>query len=53
MMEFDHVMLPVVNNVNVISSIRAKAKQHQSFKLFLEERSAKYRDLLLHTELDG
>ncbi|XP_041858782.1 general transcription factor II-I repeat domain-containing protein 2A-like [Melanotaenia boesemani] len=45
---FDHVMTPVVKTIN---SIRAKAKQHRSFKLFLEECSAEYGDLLLHTEV--
>ncbi|XP_041854559.1 zinc finger BED domain-containing protein 5-like [Melanotaenia boesemani] len=45
---FDHVMTPVVI---IINSIRAKAKQHRSFKLFLEECSAEYGDLLLHTEV--
>ena len=45
---FDHVMAPVVK---IINSIRAKAKQHRSFKLFLEECSAEYGDLLLHTEV--
>lgn len=40
---FDHVMAPVVK---IINSIRAKAKQHRSFKLFLEECSAEYGDLL-------
>ena len=45
---FDYVMAPVVK---IINSIRAKAKQHRSFKLFLEECSAEYGDLLLHTEV--
>ncbi|XP_056138883.1 general transcription factor II-I repeat domain-containing protein 2-like [Lampris incognitus] len=47
-MEFGHVMAPVVK---IINSIRAKAKQHRSFKLLLEECSAEYGDLLLHTEV--
>ncbi|XP_028313963.1 general transcription factor II-I repeat domain-containing protein 2B-like [Gouania willdenowi] len=41
-------MMPVVK---IINSIRAKAKQHRCFKLFLEECSAEYGDLLLHTEV--
>ncbi|KAK0154682.1 General transcription factor II-I repeat domain-containing protein 2 [Merluccius polli] len=47
-MGFDHVMTPVVKIVN---SIRSKATQHRSFKLLLEELSAEYGDLLLHTEI--
>ena len=47
-MEFDHVMAPVVK---IINSIRAKAKQHRSFKLFLEGCSVNYGDLHLHTEV--
>ncbi|XP_078533909.1 general transcription factor II-I repeat domain-containing protein 2-like [Lissotriton helveticus] len=47
-MGFDHVMTPVVK---IINSIRAKAKQHRTFKLFLEELSAEYGDLLLHTQI--
>ncbi|KAK0142715.1 General transcription factor II-I repeat domain-containing protein 2A [Merluccius polli] len=47
-MGFDHVMTPVIR---IINSIRAKAKQHRIFKLFLEECSAEYGDLLLHTEV--
>ncbi|XP_078529378.1 general transcription factor II-I repeat domain-containing protein 2B-like [Lissotriton helveticus] len=46
-MGFDHVMTPV----KIINSIHAKAKQHQTFKLFLEELSAEYGDLLLHTQI--
>ncbi|CAL9703583.1 unnamed protein product [Knipowitschia caucasica] len=45
---FDHVMTPVIK---IINSIRAKAKQHRTFKLLLEELSAEYGDLLLHTEI--
>ena len=45
---FDHVMTPVVK---IINSIRAKAKQHRSFKLFLEECSAENGDLLFHTKI--
>lgn len=41
-------MTPVVR---IINSIRAKAKQHRSFKLFLEELSAEYGDVLLHTDI--
>ena len=47
-MRFDHVMTLVVKMIN---SIRAKAKQHRSFKLFLQELSAEYGDVLLHTEI--
>ncbi|XP_069498771.1 general transcription factor II-I repeat domain-containing protein 2B-like [Ambystoma mexicanum] len=47
-MGFDHVMAPVVR---IIISIRAKAKQHRMFKIFLEELSAAHGDLLLHTEI--
>lgn len=47
-MEFDHVMVPVFK---IINSIQTKAKQHWSFKLFLEECSPEYGDLLLHTEV--
>ena len=41
-------MKPVIK---IINSIRAKAKQHRSFKVFLEEMSAEYGDLLLHAEV--
>lgn len=41
-------MTPVIN---IINSIRAKAKQHQNFKLFLVELSLEHGDLLLHTEI--
>ncbi|KAK7901476.1 hypothetical protein WMY93_018245 [Mugilogobius chulae] len=47
-LDFDHVMGPVVK---IINSIRAKAKQHRSFKLFLEECDANHGDLLLHTDV--
>ena len=47
-MRFDHVMTPVIK---IINSIRAKAKQHRSFKLLLQELSAEHSDLLLHTEV--
>ena len=47
-MDFNHVMKPVIK---IINSIRAKAKQHRSFKVFLEEMSAEYGDLLLHAEV--
>uniref|UniRef100_A0AAQ5Y107 HAT C-terminal dimerisation domain-containing protein n=1 Tax=Amphiprion ocellaris TaxID=80972 RepID=A0AAQ5Y107_AMPOC len=47
-LDFDHIMGPVVR---IINSIRAKAKQHRSFKLFLEECAAEYGDLLLHTDV--
>ena len=47
-MGFDHIMTPVVK---IIDYIRAKAKQHRSFKLFLEELSSEYGDLLLHTDI--
>lgn len=47
-LEFDHIMRPVVK---IINSIRAKAKQHRSFKLFLEECAAEHGDLLLHTDV--
>lgn len=43
---FDHVMTPVVD---IINSIRARPKQRRIFKLLLEEMSAEYGDLLLHT----
>ncbi|KAJ8280743.1 hypothetical protein GJAV_G00058480 [Gymnothorax javanicus] len=45
---FGHVMTPVVK---IINSIRSKAKQHRIFKVLLEEMSAEYGDLLLHTEI--
>ncbi|QQP50772.1 Uncharacterized protein FKW44_011896 [Caligus rogercresseyi] len=41
-------MTPVVRIINII---RSKAKQHRSFKVLLEELSAEYRDLLLHTDI--
>uniref|UniRef100_A0A1A8L2L2 Uncharacterized protein n=1 Tax=Nothobranchius pienaari TaxID=704102 RepID=A0A1A8L2L2_9TELE len=43
---FERVMTPVVK---IINSIRSKAKQHRIFKVLLEELSAEYGDLLLHT----
>ena len=46
-MGFDHVMTPVVK----INAIQARANQHRSFKLFLEECSAEYGDILLHTAI--
>ncbi|QQP36016.1 Uncharacterized protein FKW44_020984, partial [Caligus rogercresseyi] len=42
-----HVMTPVVR---IINSIRSEAKQHFSFKVLLDELSAEYRDLQLHTD---
>lgn len=45
---FEHVMTPVVK---IINSIRSKAKQHRIFKVLLQEMSAEYGDLLLHTEI--
>uniref|UniRef100_A0A8C2JL02 DUF4371 domain-containing protein n=1 Tax=Cyprinus carpio TaxID=7962 RepID=A0A8C2JL02_CYPCA len=45
---FGHVMTPVVR---IINSIRSRAKQHRTFKVILEELSAEYGDLLLHTEI--
>ena len=48
MIGFEHVMTPVVK---IINSIRFKAKQHRIFKVLLEEMSAEYGDLLLHTEI--
>ena len=45
---FEHVMTPVVK---IINGIRSKPKQHRIFKVLLEELSAEYGDLLLHTEI--
>ena len=45
---FGHVMTPVVK---IINNIRSKAKQHRIFKVLLQEMSAEYGDLLLHTEI--
>ncbi|KAF0035443.1 hypothetical protein F2P81_013201 [Scophthalmus maximus] len=45
---FGHVTAPVVK---IINSIRSKAKQHRIFKVLLEEMSAEYGNLLLHTEI--
>ncbi|KAK2841713.1 hypothetical protein Q5P01_011913 [Channa striata] len=45
---FDHVMTPIVK---IINGIRPKAKQHRTFKVLLEEMSADYGDLVLHTEI--
>lgn len=45
---FEHVMTPVVK---IINNIRSKAKQYRIFKVLLEEMSAEYGDLLLHTEI--
>lgn len=45
---FNHVMTPVVW---IINSIRSKSKQHRCFKLFLDELSAEYGDVLFHTEV--
>ncbi|CAB4064545.1 unnamed protein product [Lepeophtheirus salmonis] len=45
-MRFDNVMTPVIK---IINSIRAKAKQHRSFKLLLQKLSAEDSDLFLHT----
>lgn len=45
---FGHVMTPVVK---IINSIRSRAKQHRTFKVLLEELSAEYGDLLLHTAI--
>lgn len=39
--------------MEISNFIRANAKQHRSFKLFLEECSEEYRDLLLHTGVSG
>uniref|UniRef100_A0AAV2MK93 Uncharacterized protein n=1 Tax=Knipowitschia caucasica TaxID=637954 RepID=A0AAV2MK93_KNICA len=47
-LDFNHIMGPVVK---IINSIRAKAKQHRCFKVFLEECAAEYGDLLLHTDI--
>ena len=41
-------MKPVVK---IINSISAKAKQHRTFKQFLEECAAAHGDLLLHTDI--
>lgn len=43
-----HIMTPVVA---IINSIRARVKKQRTFKLLLEELSAEYADLLLHTEI--
>lgn len=45
---FNHVMTPVVR---IINSIQSKSKQHRCFKLFLDELSAEYGELLFHTEV--
>ncbi|CAB4065751.1 unnamed protein product [Lepeophtheirus salmonis] len=47
-MRFDHVMAPVIK---IINSIHAKANQHRSFKLLLQDLSPGHSDLLLHTEV--
>lgn len=41
-------MTPIVK---IINSIRSKAKEHRTFKVLLEEMSAEYGDLLLHTKI--
>lgn len=48
MIGFEHVMTPVVK---IINNIHSKAKQYRIFKVLLEEMSAEYGDLLLHTEI--
>uniref|UniRef100_A0AAR2LN01 DUF4371 domain-containing protein n=1 Tax=Pygocentrus nattereri TaxID=42514 RepID=A0AAR2LN01_PYGNA len=45
---FGHVMTPFLK---IINNIHSKAKQHRIFKVLLEEMSAEYGDLLLHTEI--
>ena len=45
---FDHVMKPVVKNINFI---RSKALNHRQFQQFLLDMDAEYGDVLYHTDV--
>ena len=47
-LKFDHVMSVVVSVVNYL---RARALKHRTFRAFLEEVDAEYKDLVYHTEV--
>ena len=47
-LKFDHIMSVVVSVVNYL---RARALKHRTFRAFLEEVDAEYKDLVYHTEV--